>query len=250
VFSACIFGKNDDILNNDLFSKLLMTQSTNDLVEAHIPMVKQIARHFIGRLPPVVQFDDLVQAGVLGLIEAAKHYQGDKGAAFSTYASIRIKGSILDEIRRQDWVPRSVYRLSRQIAGAVRTVENRLGREAKDVEVAAELGVDIEAYYEMLTESQASHLYGFEDLGLEDDQLSGPSLPTMDAVMHDDFIHHLADMIHLLPKNEQLALSLYYEHELNLKEIGELLGVTESRVSQILSQATHRIRARWSLSMM
>jgi RNA polymerase sigma factor for flagellar operon FliA len=221
----------------------------NILIETHIPLVKQIARHFMGRLPPVVQFDDLVQAGVLGLMEAVKHYQGDKGAAFATYASIRIKGSILDEIRRQDWVPRSVYRLSRQISQAVRAVENRLGREAKDHEVAAELGVDIESYYQMLTESQASHLYGFEDLGVEDDQLSDAGHATMDEVMHADFIHHLAEMIHALPKNEQLALSLYYEHELNLKEIGDLLAVSESRVSQILSQATHRIRARWSLSM-
>lgn len=223
-----------------------MDQASNTLVEAHLPLVKQIARHYIGRLPPIVQFEDLVQAGVLGLIDAVKHYQGDKGAAFATYASIRIKGSILDEIRRQDWVPRSVYRLSRQIAAAVRQVENQLGREAKDHEVADALGVDLACYYQMLNDSVASHFYGFEDLGVDDDQLSGNSIPTMDEVMHQDFIDHLAEMIHLLPKNEQLALSLYYEHELNLKEIGDLIGVTESRVSQILSQATHRIRARWS----
>ncbi len=208
-------------------------------------MVKHLARHFICRLPPLVQLDDLIQAGMIGLIEAAHHYQGEKGAAFATYASIRIKGSILDEIRRQDWVPRSVYRLSRQVSDAVRQVENRLGRDAKDHEVAEELGVSLEAYYELLQDSQAAHLYGFEDLGIDDDHLnvSGFSEPQKDA-LDDDFQSFLANLIHGLPKNEQLALSLYYEHELQLKEIGELMGVSESRVSQILSQATHRIRSR------
>ena len=220
----------------------------NELIQHHIPLVKHLAHHFCMRLPPVVQLDDLIQAGMLGLIEAAHHYEGDKGAAFATYASIRIKGSILDEIRRQDWVPRSVYRLSRQISAAVKQVENRLGREAKDHEVAEVLGVSIEEYYEMLNDSHASHLYGFEDLGIDDDHLSSYSHTTLSEpqkeVIDKDFQHYLADIIHLLPKNEQLALSLYYEHELQLKEIGELIGVSESRVSQILSQATHRIRAR------
>lgn len=218
------------------------------LIENHIPMVKHLARHFSCRLPPVVQLDDLIQAGMIGLIEAAKHYQGDKGASFATYASIRIKGSILDEIRRQDWVPRSVYKLSRQISAAVKTVENRLGHDAKDHEVAEELGVSLDDYYQMLNESQAAHLYGFEDVGMDDDHLntSTPehlSEPQTD-VMAEDFHRYLAELIHLLPKNEQMALSLYYEHELQLKEIGDLLGVSESRISQLLSQATHRIRAR------
>lgn len=224
----------------------VVKEQANTLIEQHLPLVKHLAKHFCMRLPPVVQFDDLVQAGVLGLIEAANHYQGEKGAAFATYATIRIKGSILDEIRRQDWVPRSVYRLSRQISAAVKLVENRLGREAKDHEVAEELSVSIEEYYEMLNDSQASHLYGFEDLGIDDDHLniqSAISEPQQE-VLQKDFQHYLAEIIHLLPKNEQQALSLYYEHELQLKEIGELLGVSESRVSQILSQATHRIRAR------
>jgi|LauGreDrversion4_2_1035121.scaffolds.fasta_scaffold48684_4 RNA polymerase sigma factor for flagellar operon FliA len=222
--------------------------SSKYLIEQHIPLVKHLARHFCSRLPPVVQLDDLIQAGMVGLIEAANHYQGEKGAAFATYASIRIKGSILDEIRRQDWVPRSVYRLSRQISAAVKQVENRLGREAKDHEIAEELGIPLEQYYDMLNESQASHLYGFDDVGMDDDHLnllSGEHLSEpQNDVIAEDFQRFLAQMIHLLPKNEQLALSLYYEHELQLKEIGELIGVSESRVSQLLSQATHRIRAR------
>ncbi len=225
-----------------------MSEQSSQLIENHIPLVKHLVRHFICRLPPQVQFDDLMQAGMIGLIEAANHYQDEKGAQFSTYATIRIKGSILDEIRRQDWVPRSVYKVSRQISQAVKNVENRLGRDAKDHEVAEELGMTIEDYYELLQDSQAAHLYGFEDVGMDDDHMVSDinvhmSEPQADAI-HDDFHHYLANIIHLLPKNEQLALSLYYEHELQLKEIGELMGISESRVSQILSQATHRIRSR------
>ena len=213
-------------------------------------MVKHLARHLMCRLPPTVQLDDLVQAGMLGLIEAAHHYQGEKGAAFATYATIRIKGSILDEIRKQDWVPRSVYRLSRQVSDAVRKVENHLGRDAKDHEVAQALGLPLNAYYQVLQDAQAAHLYGFDDLGIDDDHLNvaGFSEPQKDA-LDNDFQAFLANLIHTLPKNEQLALSLYYEHELHLKEIGELMGVSESRVSQILSQATHRIRARLGTSL-
>jgi RNA polymerase sigma factor for flagellar operon FliA len=226
----------------------LDNQIADELIQAHIPMVKHLARHFCCRLPPMVQLDDLIQAGMLGLIEAAKHYQGEKGAQFATYASIRIRGSILDEIRRQDWVPRSVYKLSRQISAAVKQVENRFGREAKDSEVAQELGVSLEEYYQMLNDSQASHLYGFEDLGIDDDHLNSSSPDHLSEpqadVIEEDFHRFLTQIIHLLPKNEQLALSLHFEHELQLKEIGELLGVSESRVSQLLSQATHRIRAR------
>lgn len=225
-----------------------MNEESAQLIENHLPLVKHLVKHFMCRLPPQVQFDDLMQAGMIGLIEAANHFQNEKGVQFSTFATFRIKGSILDEIRRQDWVPRSVYKVSRQISQAVKNVENRLGRDAKDAEVAEELGMNLEAYYELLQESQAAHLYGFDDVGMDDDHLSSetnyhPSEPQADAI-HDDFHDYLANIIHLLPKNEQLALSLYYEHELQLKEIGELMGISESRVSQILSQATHRIRAR------
>lgn len=225
---------------------------SDELIQKHIGMVKQLARHLMSRLPPTVQLDDLIQAGMIGLIEASHHYQGEKGAAFATYATIRIKGSMLDEIRRQDWVPRSVYRMSREISVAVKNVENRLGRDAHDHEVAEELNVSLEEYYDMLQDSQAAHLYGFDDLGIDDDHLfEGSIIPLSEPyreVMHEDYQAYLANIIHLLPKNEQLAISLYYEHELQLKEIGEILQVSESRVSQILSQATHRIRSRLQTS--
>lgn len=218
------------------------------LVKTHASLVKRIAYHLAGRLPRSVQIDDLMQAGMLGLLEAARYYDGSKGASFETYASIRVRGFILDEVRRNDWVPRSVYRNSRMISSAIKEVENRLGRAASDAEVAKEMGLDNVEYQEMLSDANGAHLYGFDDLGVTDDLLedelgSISSRPHLN-VQQSDMKLYLSEMIGGLPKNEQMVLSLYYEHELNLKEIGDILGVTESRVSQIHSLATHRIKAR------
>lgn len=218
------------------------------LLDTHGVLVKRIAHHFLGRLPQSVQFDDLIQAGMVGLLEALKHYDQTKGASFETYASIRIRGHILDEVRRNDWVPRSVYRNARMIAAAVKTVENRLGRDAKDNEVAGELGISLQEYHDMLSDSNGAHLYGFDDVGVTDDVLTVEGFNTRTEpqlqVMIADSSKQLAEIIQGLPKKERLVLSLYYEHDLNLKEIGDVIGVSESRVSQIHTQATLRIKAR------
>ncbi|ASQ45378.1 RNA polymerase sigma factor FliA [Legionella clemsonensis] len=223
-------------------------QTQEMLVKSHALMVKRIAHHLLGRLPHSVQLDDLVQAGMLGLLEAVRHYDSTKGASFETYAGIRIRGHMLDEVRRNDWVPRSVYRNARMIADAVRKVENRLGRDAKDHEVAKELHVSLDEYYDMLKDSAGSQLYGFDDLGVTDDILKidsdNTSTEPHKKVLQDDIIDQLSQIIDGLPEKERLVLSLYYEQDLNLKEIGEVLGVSESRVSQIHSQATLRIKSR------
>lgn len=226
-----------------------VTQQTQEtLIKNHALLVKRIAHHLLGRLPQSVQLDDLIQAGMLGLLEAARHYDASKGASFETYAGIRIRGHMLDEVRRNDWVPRSVYRNSRMISEAVKHVENRMGREAKDFEVAEELDLPINEYHEMLQDSASSHLYGFDDLGVTDDVLcvegGGESTEPHINVMHNDLMSRLTQVIDGLPHKERLVLSLYYEQDLNLKEVGEVLEVSESRVSQILSQATHRIKSR------
>ncbi len=223
-------------------------QTKEALIKAHALMIKRIAYHLLGRLPRSIQLDDLMQAGMEGLLEAAMHYDETKGASFETYAGIRIRGHMLDEVRRNDWVPRSVYRHARMISAAVKQVENRLNREAKDHEIATELGVSLEEYHLMLNDSNGAHLYGFDDVGVTDDLLQDDgddhSMEPQANALRDDMKQHLSEVIAGLPRNERLVLSLYYEHELNLKEIGDILGVTESRVSQIHSQATHRIKAR------
>lgn len=227
-----------------------ITQQTQDtLVESHLLLVKRIAYHLRGRLPQTVQLDDLLQAGMLGLLEAAKYYDESKGASFETYAGIRIRGYMLDEVRRNDWVPRSVHRNSRAISNAMKQVENQLGRAAKDIEVAEVLGLSLEAYHVMLQDSASSHLYGFEDLGVTDDLLTQEenprSLDPHQNALHHDLMNCVTEIIDSLPPKERLVLSLYYEHDLNLKEIGEIIEVGESRVSQILSQATCRIKSKF-----
>ncbi|MGQ3891317.1 RNA polymerase sigma factor FliA [Legionella sp. CNM-4043-24] len=222
-------------------------QTQEALLKTHATMVKRIAFHLLARLPPSVQLDDLLQVGMMGLLDAARHYDESKGASFETYAGIRIRGHMLDEVRRNDWIPRSVHRSARAISAAVKNVENRLGRVAKDSEIAAELNLDLDEYFDLLQESSGSQLYGFDDMGVTDDTLSGGSATVSEPhvnVMREDARHHLAHIIEGLPHTEKLVLSLYYERDLNLKEIGEVLGVSESRVSQIHTQATLRIKAR------
>ncbi|KZY98933.1 RNA polymerase sigma factor FliA [Oleibacter sp. HI0075] len=226
-------------------------QNTNfdDLVREHAGLVKRIAHHLMGRLPDSVQVDDLIQSGMIGLLEAARKYDGGKGASFETYAGIRIRGAMLDEIRKGDWAPRSVHRNARRIQDAIKQVEAVKGRDADDSEVAAVLGISQDEYHQILKDSAGCRLFSYEELlendsspDLMDDSTPGPGK----GMERDAFRRQLGEAISGLPEREQLVLALYYDEELNLKEIGAVLGVSESRVSQLHSQATHRLRARLS----
>jgi len=232
-------------------SKLAAYQAPNQmqqLVERHAPLVKRIAYHLLARLPASVQVDDLIQSGMIGLIEAAKNFDATKGASFETFAGIRIRGSMLDEIRRGDWTPRSVHRNARLIAETIAELEAEFGRDVKDVEVAEKLDISLDEYHHMLSDVSGGRIIGFEDLGVSEDVLV-----TADDTQHDilfdsqasdAFQQALVKNISSLPEREAIVLSLYYNDELNLKEIGEVLNVSESRVSQIHSQALVRLRSR------
>lgn len=219
------------------------------LVETHAPLVKKIALHLLARLPASVQLDDLMQAGMIGLLEAANKFQSDKGASFETYAGIRIRGSIVDEIRKGDWVPRSVHRNARRVAGAIKVVEDRTGREAQDADVAEELEMSLSEYHACLNDASSGKLFSLDELNesgeLPIDEQEASDNP-LDDITSDAFRKSLAGAISELPEREKLVLSLYYQEELNLKEIGAVIGVSESRVSQIHSQAAMRLRARLS----
>ena len=222
----------------------------DDLVTLHAPLVKRIAYHLMSRLPPSVQADDLIQAGMIGLLEAARNYDRAQGASFETYAGIRIRGAMLDEIRRTDWTPRSVHRKARQVAEAVRQIENAKGRDARDAEVAELLGIDLNEYHRILQDSTGCRIFSFEDPGGmgEDQDLRGAEQPNepLNHLQRADFQKALAKAIEGLPERERLVMALYYDEELNLREIGEVLGVSESRVCQIHGQALIRLRARMS----
>jgi RNA polymerase sigma factor for flagellar operon FliA len=218
------------------------------LLERYSPLVKRIAHHLLGRLPSSVQVDDLIQAGVIGLLEAARNYDASKGASFETYAGIRIRGSMIDEVRRGDWAPRSVHRNSRRVQEAMRRLEKRLGRDATDQEIASEMGVPLAEYQSIAHDSLSSKLFSFDDLGSDDDHpvdyVPSDAPTPAQGVQRDVLRQQLAKAISDLPERERLVLALYYHEELNLKEIGQVIGVSESRVSQIHSQAALRLRAK------
>jgi RNA polymerase sigma factor for flagellar operon FliA len=226
------------------------TASSNELIQQYAPLVKRIAYHLMGRMPASVLLDDLIQAGMIGLLEAAKKYDASKGASFETYAGIRIRGSIIDEVRRGDWTPRSVHRNGRRINEAIKKIEAETGRDASDSEIAAEMDISVAEYHDLLKDSVESRLFSFEELTSSDgddtpgQQVTGDDLGPSVHGEKNAFKSALANAISTLPEREKLVLALYYDEELNLKEIGEVLGVSESRVSQIHSQAAHRLRGR------
>ncbi|GAA0787813.1 RNA polymerase sigma factor FliA [Marinobacterium sediminicola] len=224
-------------------------KSGPELIQEYTPLVRRIAHHLMARLPSHVVLDDLIQAGMMGLLEAASRYDAGKGASFETYAGIRIRGAIIDEVRRGDWTPRSVHRNARRVSEAIAQVENRTGRDASDSEVAAELGISIAEYQSLLQDSADSRLFSFDQLTETTEDTPAEQFtsaePEPGQMLEDSgFKQALANAIGGLPERERLVLSLYYDEELNLKEIGQVLGVSESRVSQIHSQAALRLRGR------
>lgn len=224
------------------------TPNYDELMTRHAPFVKRIAYHLMGRLPSNIQLDNMVQTGMIGLFEALKAYDMSKGASFETYARIRIRGAMLDEVRLNDWTPRSVYRKSRQISEAVHNVEGKTGGDAKDSEVAEVLGITIEEYYKMVKDAAGCQLLSYEEMtsvgGNQDEASVSKLSEPYRELQEKDFKEGLASKIAGLPERERLVMALYYEEEFNLREIGEVLDVTEGRVCQIHGQALTRLRSR------
>lgn len=221
--------------------------TSEELVIAHVELVKRIAHHLAARLPTTVDINDLTQSGMVGLLEASKNFDASRGASFATFAGIRIRGAMLDDIRKHDWTPRSVHHQYRRVTEAINTIESETGRAASAEETAARLGISMDEYHKILADSASSRLFSLEET-LEEPALKRKSpstgIPGPDEeVYRSQFREHLADAIRHLPDREKLVLSLYYEQELNMKEIGAVLDVSESRICQIHGQAVMRLRA-------
>lgn len=218
------------------------------IVIQHAPLVKRIAYHLMARMPPMVLVDDLIQAGMLGLLDACRNYDPNLGASFETYAGIRIRGSMLDELRRNDWAPKSVHRKIREMAKAIREIENKHGRDARDNEIIEALDISREEYFKLLKEASIFRMTNLESIGLDEEAISSGMVVSepnpIDTLQDEDFKIGLTTAIAALPERERMIINLYYDAELNLREIGSVLGVSESRTSQLLSQALIRLRAR------
>jgi RNA polymerase sigma factor for flagellar operon FliA len=221
----------------------------NHLLTEHMPLVKRLAHQMKAKLPPSVEVDDLVQAGMIGLLDAINRYEENHGAQFETYAVLRIRGAMLDELRSSDWMPRSTRQNMRKVEQAMATLQQQLGRPPSESEVAKSLKLSLADYQDMLGDSGGHQLVYYEDFHDEDgndsflDRYAVDDDDPLRALMETDFRQAVIDAIDALPPREKLLMGLYYEEELNLKEIGAVMGVSESRVSQLHSQAVARMRA-------
>jgi RNA polymerase sigma factor for flagellar operon FliA len=232
------------------YSDVQPAQDMDALVRKHADLVKRIAYHLAGRLPPQVEVDDLMQAGMMGLLEAAQNYSTGRGASFETFAGIRVRGAMLDALRKLDWAPRSVHRKARAAAVALREVEAKRGSDASETDVAAHMGVSVTEYQRIIQDALGCQLLRLNDAddGEESamDRLADDSPDPESSALGDSMRQAVIDAIEELPERERLVLSLYYEQELNLKEIGVVLKVTESRVCQLHGQALLRVKAQLS----
>ncbi len=232
-------------MNGPAMYTAVQHQTRDELLIDYAPLVKRIAYHLLAKLPPSVQVDDLIQAGMIGLLEAAAQYDSAQGASFRTYAGIRIRGSMLDEMRRLDWTPRSVHRKARKVAEQVSKIENETGRDARDVDVIAALGISMNEYHQILNDVSTSKIFSFDQIDSQNgdtDMFSDSENNPINVLQKHGFKLGLAEAIGNLSERDQLIMSLYYEEELNLKEIGEVLGVSESRVSQIHGRIMLKLR--------
>lgn len=221
-------------------------------IDQYVPLVRRLAHHLIAKLPASVHIDDLIQAGLIGLMDAITRFEEGQGAQFETYASQRIRGAMLDELRQADWMPRGVRQGQRKIEAAITKAEQQLGRTPTESEVAKIMGVSLEEYQDLLFESRGAQLVFYDDYaedgdgeGYLDRQMDGDEDADPLSMLDDQrFRQSLVSAIENLPEREKMLMGLYYEQELNFREIAAILGVTESRVCQLHTQAVTRLRSK------
>jgi RNA polymerase sigma factor for flagellar operon FliA len=221
----------------------------DELIRKHAPLVKFIAERFSIRLPAHISVEELISAGTMGLFDAINNFDSSKGIKFKTYATYRIKGAILDELRRLDWVPRSVRRDIHKFEKAVNDAWNKHGREPDDIEIAQELGVDSKQYFKMLQRAQGLRLISADEIKSDGansiyDKIATEKPSQFDEYRKKELGYIIAKTLKKLTKKEQLVISLYYYDELTLKEIAAVLGLTESRISQIHSKVIISLRSK------
>ncbi len=224
-----------------------------DYIKRYAPLVKRMASHLLAKLPASVEADDIIQAGLIGLMDAASRFEEGQGVQFETYATQRIRGAMLDELRASDWLPRSLRKSQREIERTISKLEQRLQRPPLETEIAKEIGVPLHEYQTMLQDARCHQLLYLEDFSDDDDSGSDSFLDRncpdnrsdpVEAIQDQRFRVALVGAIDGLPERERLLMGMYYEQELNFREIAAVLGVTESRICQLHSQAVSRLRSK------
>ncbi|HWI83350.1 RNA polymerase sigma factor FliA [Ramlibacter sp.] len=230
------------------------TIDKSHLLESYLPLVRKIAVQMMARLPASVELDDLIQAGRIGLLDAWQRFEENTAASFATFASQRVRGAILDELRAMDWVPRRVRQSARQVEQAIQSASHQAGRAPTEPEIARALNMSLDEYHELLVEIQGCQLVYAEDLKSDDadgspfDQQAAPGQggrsgdDPIAALLGAEFRGRLAQAIGQLPEREARVLSLYYQEDMNLREIASVLEVNPSRASQLHNQAITRLR--------
>ena len=232
----------------------ITTENREEVIKRYSPMIKYVANRIAMRLPPHIEVDDLISVGVLGLMDAISKYDSSRGAKFKTYAEFRVRGAILDELRAMDWVPRSIRQKASNVDKVVQTLQAKLSRSPEDEEVAEEMGISLNQFHDTLNETKSIPIFSLEDLGIAKESGEQQSLLDCLAGKADadpqtqirliELKEIIAKAIDALPEKERLMVSLYYYEELTMKEIGAVLEITESRVSQIHSKAVYRLRTK------
>lgn len=232
----------------------ITTENREEVIKRYSPMIKYVANRIAMRLPPHIEVDDLISVGVLGLMDAISKYDSSRGAKFKTYAEFRVRGAILDELRAMDWVPRSIRQKASNVDKVVQTLQAKLSRSPEDEEVAEAMGISLDQFHDTLNETKSIPIFSLEDLGIAKESGEQQSLLDCLAGKADadpqtqirliELKEIIAKAIDALPEKERLMVSLYYYEELTMKEIGAVLEITESRVSQIHSKAVYRLRTK------
>ncbi len=224
----------------------------SSMLKQYSPLVRRLAHHMMAKLPPSIQVDDLIQVGLIGLSEALTRYEATQGVQFETFATQRIRGAMIDELRENDWMSRGSRKSQKEIEGALTRLEHKLGRSASESEIAAELGMELAEYQALLYKVKGTQLVYLEDMtggsegedGFLDRHMVDNESDPMQLLRNQRLRSSLVDAIKHLPEREQYIMSMYYEQDMNLKEIAAVLDVTESRVCQLHSQSIARLRAK------
>ena len=222
------------------------------LIRQYSPLVRRLAHHMMAKLPPSIQVDDLIQVGLIGLSEALTRFEANQGVQFETFATQRIRGAMIDELRENDWMSRGSRKSQKEIETALTRLEHKLGRSPSESEIAAELGLDLAEYQALLYKVKGTQLVYLEDMtgsgegedGFLDRHMVDNEADPMQLLRNQRIRDSLVTAIKSLPEREQYIMSMYYEQDMNLKEIAAVLGVTESRVCQLHSQSIARLRAK------